>query len=54
MTEASRVVLGGPTVRVDASKPLTFPHRYVDGRDGSVELWATTMKLLDRLARRTA
>jgi DNA polymerase I len=54
MVEASRAVLGGPVVRVDASKPLVFPHRYVDGRDGSGDLWATTMMLLDRLKRRTA
>jgi DNA polymerase-1 len=52
MVEASRVVLGGPAVRVDMSKPLTFPHRYVDGRDGSIELWDTTLRLLDRLKRR--
>jgi hypothetical protein len=52
MVEASRVVLGGPRVRVDMSKPLTFPHRYVDGRDGSVELWGTTLRLLDRLKRK--
>lgn len=25
MVDASRAVLGGPTVRVDISKPLTFP-----------------------------
>jgi hypothetical protein len=49
MVEVSRVVLGGPAVRVDMSKPLTFPHRYVDGRDGSVELWARTLRLLDQL-----
>lgn len=54
MVEASRAVLGGPVVRVDASKPLVFPNRYVDGRDGSGELWTTTMKLLDELKRRTA
>jgi hypothetical protein len=52
MVEASRVVLGGPCVRVDMSKPLTFPHRYVDGRDGSGELWATTLRLLDQLKRK--
>ena len=49
MVEASRAVLGGPTVRVDASKPLHFPERYIDGRDGSTELWGTTMRLLSEL-----
>ena len=54
MVEASRAVLGGPVVRVDASRPLTYPHRYVDGRDGSVELWGTTMKLPGPAQARTA
>jgi DNA polymerase I-like protein with 3'-5' exonuclease and polymerase domains len=54
MVDASRAVLGGPAVRVDMSKPLTFPDRYVDGRDGSVELWDTTMRLLTQLKRKTA
>jgi hypothetical protein len=53
MMEASRVVLGGPAVRVDAKKVL-FPDRYVDGRDGSVELWDTTMRLLAKLKRGAA
>jgi hypothetical protein len=52
MIEASRVVLGGPAVRVDQSPPLHYPHHYVDGRDGSSELWATTMRLLARLTAR--
>jgi DNA polymerase-1 len=54
MVEASRAVLGGPVVRVDASKPLAYPHRYADGRDGSPELWATTMRLLEQLKRDVA
>jgi hypothetical protein len=54
MIEASRAVLGGPAVRVDMSKPLIFPDRYVDGRDGSVELWETTIRLLAQLKRKTA
>jgi hypothetical protein len=54
MVDASRVVLGGPAVRVDMSAPLTFPDRYVDGRDGSVELWDTTMRLLAQLKRKSA
>jgi hypothetical protein len=54
MVDASRAVLGGPAVRVDMSKPLTFPDRYVDGRDGSGELWDTTMRLLAQLKRKSA
>jgi DNA polymerase-1 len=54
MVDASRAVLGGPAVRIDMSKPLTFPDRYVDGRDGSVELWDTTMRLLIQFKRKTA
>jgi DNA polymerase I len=54
MVEASRVVLGGPVVRVDASDPLLFPNRYVDGRDGSVELWDTTLRLLAKIKRDAA
>ena len=54
MIDASRAVLGGPAVRVDISKRLTFPDRYVDGRDGSVELWDTTIRLLAQLKRKTA
>jgi hypothetical protein len=49
MVEASRVVLGGPAIRVDVKPPLLFPDRYVDGRDGSTELWATATRLLQRL-----
>jgi DNA polymerase I len=49
MVDASRVILGGPAVRVDMSDPLAFPDRYVDGRDGSGELWGTTMRLLGQL-----
>jgi DNA polymerase I len=49
MVDASRVILGGPAVRVDMSDPLVFPDHYVDGRDGSDELWATTLRLLERL-----
>jgi DNA polymerase I len=52
MVAASRAVLGGHAVRVDASKPLHFPDRYVDGRDGSPELWAMTMRLLSDLSKR--
>ena len=48
MTEASRAVLGGPTIRIDP-KILQFPDRYVDGRDGSTELWATVIRLLQQL-----
>jgi DNA polymerase I len=44
MVAASRHILGGPAVRVDASKPLRFPDRYVDGRN--TELWDLTMRLL--------
>ena len=54
MIDASRAVLGGPAVRVDMSKPLTFPDRYVDGRDGSIELWDTTMRLLVQLKQKIA
>jgi hypothetical protein len=54
MVEASRVVLGGPAVRVDMSEPLLFPNRYIDGRDGSVELWDTAMRLLAQLKQRVA
>jgi hypothetical protein len=53
MVEASRAVLGGPAVRVDATKVL-FPDRYVDGRDGSIELWDITMRLLAKLKHRAA
>ena len=52
MVEASRVVLGGPTVRADQDPPLHFPNRYVDGRDGSSELWGTTIRLLTKLTAR--
>jgi len=52
MVEASRAVLGGPAVRVDQDPPLHYPHRYVDGRDGSPELWATTTRLLTKLTKR--
>jgi DNA polymerase I len=52
MVTASRAVLGGPAVRVDASQPLHFPNRYIDGRDGSTELWAMTMRLLSDLSKR--
>lgn len=51
MIKASSIVLRGPTVRVDA-KSLHFPERYVDGREGSVELWNTTMRLLEKFSRR--
>jgi DNA polymerase I len=54
MEQASREVLGGPTVRVDASEPVRFPHRYVDGRDGSAELWDLTLRLLEQIKRRRA
>jgi DNA polymerase I len=54
MVEASRAVLGGPALRVDASKPLHFPHRYVDGRDGTTELWDTTVRQLTKLKRKIA
>jgi hypothetical protein len=54
MVEASRAVLGGPAVRVDMSKPLLFPDRYIDGRDGSGELWDTTMRLLAKLKQKVA
>ena len=54
MVEASRVVLGGPVVRVDVSKPLHFPNRYVDGRDGSVELWEMATRLLAQIERDAA
>jgi DNA polymerase I len=47
MTEASRAVLGGPTVRVDA-KIIRYPNRYVDDRDGAPELWSMVMRLLDK------
>jgi hypothetical protein len=53
MVEAARVVLGGPAVRVDA-KILQFPNRYVDGREGSTELWGTTIRLLEKLKQRAA
>ena len=39
MVEASRVILGGPAVRADQDPPLHYPNRYIDGRDGSPELW---------------
>jgi hypothetical protein len=54
MVNASRVIMGGPAVRVDMSKPLLFPDRYIDGRDGSTELWNTTMRLLAKLKQRVA
>jgi DNA polymerase I len=50
MMEASRQVLGGPTVRVD-HKIVKFPDRYVDGRDGSTELWDLTLRLLEKIER---
>jgi hypothetical protein len=50
MELASRKVLGGPMVRVDASKPLRFPDRYVDGRN--LGLWELTLRLLDQIKRR--
>jgi DNA polymerase family A len=52
MMEASRLVLGGPVVRVDASRPLIYPHRYVDGRN--VVLWDRTLELLARITNRKA
>jgi hypothetical protein len=52
MVEASRVILGGPAVRADQDAPLHYPNRYVDGRDGSSELWTTTMRLLAKLTAR--
>jgi DNA polymerase I len=51
MVKASRHVLRGFAVRVDMSNPLQFPDRYVDGRNP--ELWALTMKLVNKLKRRT-
>jgi hypothetical protein len=54
MVEASRAVLGGPAIRVDTKPPLHFPNRYVDGRDGSNELWATVMRLLEQLQQQVA
>jgi DNA polymerase I len=54
MIAASRAVLGGPAVRVDASDPIHYPDRYVDGRDGATELWEMVMSLLEQLKRRTA
>jgi DNA polymerase I-like protein with 3'-5' exonuclease and polymerase domains len=53
MAEASRAVLGGPTVRVD-SKIIYYPNQYVDDRDGAPELWEMTMRLLDKLKWRAA
>ena len=53
MIEASRAVLGGPTVRVDANI-IPYPERYVDDRDMAPELWATTMRLIEKLKRRVA
>ena len=53
MVEASRAVLGGPAIRIDP-KILLFPDRYVDGRDGSTELWATVTRLLQRLQEQAA
>jgi DNA polymerase-1 len=47
MEDASRAVLGGHTVRVDASEPLIYPNRYVDGRN--VALWDTTLRLLEKV-----
>jgi DNA polymerase I len=52
MVEASQHVLGGPAVRVDASEPLMFPARYIDGRNQ--ELWTKTLELLAQIKRRTA
>src|SRR5262249_5838408 len=52
MVEASRHVLGGPAVRVDASKPLRHPDRYVAGRN--VALWDKTLALLAGLMGRRA
>jgi hypothetical protein len=53
MVEASRTVLGGPAIRIDP-KILLYPDRYVDGRDGSTELWATVTRLLQQLPQRVA
>jgi DNA polymerase family A len=50
MVDASRAVLGGPCVRVD-DEIVRFPDRYVDGRDGSPELWATIMRQLERITK---
>jgi DNA polymerase-1 len=52
MKDASRVVLGGPTVRVDVKDPLFYPDRYIDGRGEA--LWANTLRLLDQLKRKAA
>jgi DNA polymerase I-like protein with 3'-5' exonuclease and polymerase domains len=52
MVEASRVILGGPAVRADQDPPLHYPNRYIDGRDGSRELWDTTLRLLAKLTAR--
>lgn len=52
MVDASRKVLGGPAVTVDASEPLVFPDRYVDGRN--VELWGLTLRLLEKIKARGA
>jgi hypothetical protein len=52
MQDASRVVLGGPVVRVDIKPPLFYPDRYVDGRGEA--LWANTLRLLDQLKRKVA
>jgi DNA polymerase I len=48
MIEASREVLGGPGVRVDASV-VKFPDRYIDDREGSQKLWNTTLNLLQKI-----
>jgi DNA polymerase I len=53
MVEASRAVLGGPAIRIDP-KILQFPNRYIDGRDGSTELWATATRLLQQLQQQVA
>jgi hypothetical protein len=53
MVEASRAVLGGPAIRIDP-KILLYPDRYVDGRDGSNELWATVLRLLQQLEQQVA
>jgi DNA polymerase I-like protein with 3'-5' exonuclease and polymerase domains len=50
MVRASQEVLGGPSVRVD-HKVVKFPDRYVDGRDGSVDLWNLTLRLLEKIER---
>ena len=52
MQDASRVVLGGPVVRVDVKDPIFYPHRYVDGR--GVALWNNTMRLLKQIKRKVA